>query len=157
MKKKILITLLVCILFSIIVIISKSIIDKIILKNEEKQIKVLKEIYTDFISDCPYYVTFDDSALKNIITQDKLNEDNIKILKSINDTREVIESSSTSAILFSSYNKNTMTITLKLKIIKNNRQVQTNEHSYKLEVKNFKIQAIPNKLKHIGISDFASQ
>ncbi len=157
MKKKILITLLVCILLSIIVIISKSIIDKIILKNEEKQIKVLKEIYTDFISDCPYYVTFDDSALKNIITQDKLNEDNIKILKSINDTREVIESSSTSAILFSSYNKNTMTITLKLKIIKNNRQVQTNEHSYKLEVKNFKIQAIPNKLKHIGISDFASQ
>lgn len=157
MKKKILITLLVCILLSIIVIISKYIIDKIILKNEEKQIKVLKEIYTDFISDCPYYVTFDDSALKNIITQDKLNEDNIKILKSINDTREVIESSSTSAILFSSYNKNTMTITLKLKIIKNNRQVQTNEHSYKLEVKNFKIQAIPNKLKHIGISDFASQ
>ena len=156
MKKKILITLLVCILLSIIVIISKYIIDKIILKNEEKQIKVLKEIYTDFISDCPYYVTFDDSALKNIITQDKLNEDNIKILKSINDTREVIESSSTSAILFSSYNKNTMTITLKLKII-NNRQVQTNEHSYKLEVKNFKIQAIPNKLKHIGISDFASQ
>ena len=157
MKKKILITLLVCILLSIIVIISKYIIDKIILKNEEKQIKVLKEIYTDFISDCPYYVTFDDSALKNIITQDKLNEDNIKILKSINETREVIESSSTSAILFSSYNKNTMTITLKLKIIKNNRQVQTNEHSYKLEVKNFKIQAIPNKLKHIGISDFASQ
>ena len=55
-----------------------------ILKQEEKQVEVLKEIYEEFVLDLTNStVLLDESALQNIITKESFNDENIKRLKEV--------------------------------------------------------------------------
>ena len=57
-----------------------------LLEDEEKQVEILDKIYQDFIKNfnTEYInIKLDESALKNILTNDNFNEDNITKLKNI--------------------------------------------------------------------------
>ena len=57
-----------------------------LLEDEEKQVEILDKIYQDFIKNfnTEYInIKLDESALKNILTNDNFNEDNVTKLKNI--------------------------------------------------------------------------
>lgn len=139
MKKKILIVLLACIIFIVILFITKLIIDENVLKNEEKQIAFLEEEYYNFLKNTPYYIKFDTSSLKNLVTDEHFKEENIERLNRINETRKDAKYEAT---LYRSYSKYYKRLYLELKVVKNGQQLKISDTNYKLQIKNFEIKGI---------------
>lgn len=148
MKKKILSIIIFIIITIALLYITKVEIDKSILKSTKEQVRVLRSIYGDLASRYPYYISFDNSALRNFITNESFSEENMAYIKDINEEREETD---TKVVLSMSYNKNTKTITLKLKTISNGNISQIQVQSYKLVVKNGKIKVISQKRKYVII------
>ena len=116
-----------------------------ILADEENQVKVLYEIYGNFISSTfpEASIKLDESALKNIITSNLFNEDNQRKLKEL----EKITNDSNSYILSYNYNEDKKILTLYLK--DENGYLHANKE-YKLETKDNTIVYTPSQMTQIS-------
>lgn len=116
-----------------------------ILADEENQVKVLYEIYDNFISSTfpEASIKLDESALKNIITSNLFNEDNQRKLKEL----EKITNDSNSYILSYNYNEDKKILTLYLK--DENGYLHANKE-YKLETKDNTIVYTPSQMTQIS-------
>lgn len=86
MKKNIIITIIIVIVLCLTIVIAKNVIDYKIFRNDEKQVKMLMELFSNYtkeidFTDCELKI--DDTCLKNIFTKQYFSDENKSIIKSI--------------------------------------------------------------------------
>ena len=117
-----------------------------IITDEAKQVQALRVIYTDFLSNQKEgNIVLDESALKNIITDEFFTEENQNILKLLE-----INSGNNSFTytLYAEYNPVNRVLSLSLDGTDTSLYTKT----YKLNVKDSNITYIPSKLSNYSIS-----
>lgn len=117
-----------------------------IITDESKQVQALRVIYTDFLSNQKEgNIVLDESALKNIITDEFFTEENQNILKLL----EVNSgNNSFTYTLYAEYNPVNRVLSLSLDGTDTSLYTKT----YKLNVKDSNITYIPSKLSNYSIS-----
>lgn len=117
-----------------------------IITDEAKQVQALRVIYTDFLSNQKEgNIVLDESALKNIITDEFFTEENQNILKLL----EVNSgNNSFTYTLYAEYNPVNRVLSLSLDGTDTSLYTKT----YKLNVKDSNITYIPSKLSNYSIS-----
>ena len=117
-----------------------------IITDEAKQVQALRVIYTDFLSNQKEgNIVLDESALKNIITDEFFTEKNQNILKLL----EVNSgNNSFTYTLYAEYNPVNRVLSLSLDGTDTSLYTKT----YKLNVKDSNITYIPSKLSNYSIS-----
>lgn len=117
-----------------------------IITDEAKQVQALRVIYTDFLSNQKEgNIVLDESALKNIITDEFFTEENQNILKLL----EVNSgNNSFTYTLYAAYNPVNRVLSLSLDGTDTSLYTKT----YKLNVKDSNITYIPSKLSNYSIS-----
>ena len=117
-----------------------------IITDESKQVQALRVIYTDFLSNQKEgNIVLDESALKNIITDEFFTEENQNILKLL----EVNSgNNSFTYTLYAEYNPVNSVLSLSLDGTDTSLYTKT----YKLNVKDSNITYIPSKLSNYSIS-----
>lgn len=117
-----------------------------IITDEAKQVQALRVIYTDFLSNQNEgNIVLDESALKNIITDEFFTEENQNILKLL----EVNSgNNSFTYTLYAEYNPVNRVLSLSLDGTDTSLYTKT----YKLNVKDSNITYIPSKLSNYSIS-----
>lgn len=117
-----------------------------IITDEAKQVQALRVIYTDFLSNQKEgNIVLDESALKNIITNEFFTEENQNILKLL----EVNSgNNSFTYTLYAEYNPVNRVLSLSLDGTDTSLYTKT----YKLNVKDSNITYIPSKLSNYSIS-----
>lgn len=86
MKKYIITTIVIFIVLCLTIVIAKNVIDDKIFRNDEKQVKMLMELFSYYtkeidFTDCELKI--DDTCLKNIFTKQYFSDENKSIIKSI--------------------------------------------------------------------------
>ena len=115
MKKKIIFTIIVILMISIVAYLLIFNSNKKVLLDNKNQVELLSEMYKDFVLDIninEYNISLDDSAIKNLITKEYFDESSIDILKQV----ETSYSDSKSNYILSlkyDYNKKIIELTLK--------------------------------------------
>lgn len=108
-------------------------------EDEQIQVRVLKEIYTQFLENeipSDAIVTLDESCFKNLATGEKFSDENVSILSALTDN---YKGGTTNYILYLDYNNSKGSLTLNLKEV----STPDNPHcvyecyiTYELELKN---------------------
>ena len=107
------------------------------IKDEKVQVETLKEIYKDMFSNLntqDVNIVLDETALKNILTDERFSEENVTKLREVEKNVEGLQSTYT---LYTKYSKDTEVITIEVvgSGVKNSKRIQ----QYKLNVKNSKL------------------
>ena len=107
------------------------------IKDEKVQVETLKEIYKDMFSNLntqDVNIVLDETALKNILTDQRFSEENVTKLQEVEKNVEGLQSTYT---LYTKYSKDTGVITIEVvgSGVKNSKRIQ----QYKLNVKNSKL------------------
>ena len=133
-----LIVLCVVVLLAVIAVffVNKNSVNKCI-KDEKVQVETLKEIYKDMFSNFntqDVNIVLDETALKNILTDERFSEENVTKLREVEKNVEGLQSTYT---LYTKYSKDTGVITIEVvgSGVKNSKRIQ----QYKLNVKNSKL------------------
>lgn len=133
-----LIVLCVVVLLAVIAVffVNKNSINNCI-KDEKVQVETLKEIYKDMFSNLntqDVNIVLDETALKNILTDERFSEENVTKLQEVEKNVEGAQSTYT---LYTKYSKDTGVITIEVvgSGVKNSKRIQ----QYKLNVKNSKL------------------
>ena len=133
-----LIVLCVVVLLAVIAVffVNKNSVNNCI-KDEKVQVETLKEIYKDMFSNFntqDVNIVLDETALKNILTDERFSEENVTKLREVEKNVEVLQSTYT---LYTKYSKDTGVITIEVvgSGVKNSKRIQ----QYKLNVKNSKL------------------
>lgn len=117
-----------------------------IITDEAKQVQALRVIYTDFLSNQKEgNIVLDESALKNIITDEFFTEENQNILKLLEVNSR---NNSFTYTLYAEYNPVNRVLSLSLDGTDTSLYTKT----YKLNVKDSNITYIPSKLSNYSIS-----
>ena len=117
-----------------------------IITDEAKQVQALRVIYTDFLSNQKEgNIVLDESALKNIITDEFFTEENQNILKLLEMNSG---NNSFTYTLYAEYNPVNRVLSLSLDGTDTSLYTKT----YKLNVKDSNITYIPSKLSNYSIS-----
>ncbi len=105
-----------------------------LLKDENVQVELLASMYKDMLKfNDDANIVLDESALKNILTNEKFSEENTSKLKEFEKDME----SSRTLILKVTYAKKTHTLYLSLTDTRNNIKVESSQ--YKIDVSNGKL------------------
>ena len=130
-----LIVLCVVVLLAVIAVffINKNSVNNCI-KDEKVQVETLKEIYKDMFSNLntqDVNIVLDETALKNILTDERFSEENVTKLQEVEKNVEGAQSTYT---LYTKYSKDTEVITIEVvgSGVDNSKTTQ----EYKLNVKN---------------------
>lgn len=139
MKNRIIFIALLLIFIVIIVLISIFFIrnnEKNILLSNDNQVDVLIEIYNDFISSMNINdnIILSDNTLKNIITGERFDEENIERLRKFEDKKDNSNNPYTLSIEF--FPKTNI---LNVTISRNKYGYESKSQKYKLSIKNGKI------------------
>ena len=133
-----LIVLCVVVLLAVIAVffVNKNSVNNCI-KDEKVQVETLKEIYKDMFSNFntqDVNIVLDETALKNILTDERFSEENVTKLREVEKNVEGLQSTYT---LYTKYSKDTEVITIEVvgSGVKNSKRIQ----QYKLNVKNSKL------------------
>lgn len=133
-----LIILCVVVLLAVIAVffVNKNSINNCI-KDEKVQVETLKEIYKDMFSNFntqDVNIVLDETALKNILTDERFSEENVTKLQEVEKNVEGAQSTYT---LYTKYSKDTEVIAIEVNGsgVKNSKRIQ----QYKLNVKNSKL------------------
>ena len=133
-----LIVLCVVVLLAVIAVffVNKNSVNNCI-KDEKVQVETLKEIYKDMFSNLntqDVNIVLDETALKNILTDERFSEENVTKLQEVEKNVEGLQSTYT---LYTKYSKDTGVITIEVvgSGVKNSKRIQ----QYKLNVKNSKL------------------
>ena len=133
-----LIVLCVVVLLAVIAVffVNKNSVNNCI-KDEKVQVETLKEIYKDMFSNFntqDVNIVLDETALKNILTDERFSEENVTKLQEVEKNVEGLQSTYT---LYTKYSKDTGVITIEVvgSGVKNSKRIQ----QYKLNVKNSKL------------------
>lgn len=133
-----LIVLCVVVLLAVIAVffVNKNSVNNCI-KDEKVQVETLKEIYKDMFSNFntqDVNIVLDETALKNILTDERFSEENVTKLREAEKNVEGLQSTYT---LYTKYSKDTGVITIEVvgSGVKNSKRIQ----QYKLNVKNSKL------------------
>ena len=133
-----LIVLCVVVLLAVIAVffVNKNSINNCI-KDEKVQVETLKEIYKDMFSNLntqDVNIVLDETALKNILTDERFSEENVTKLQEVEKNVEGAQSTYT---LYTKYSKDTEVIAIEVNGsgVKNSKRIQ----QYKLNVKNSKL------------------
>ena len=133
-----LIVLCVVVLLAVIAVffVNKNSINNCI-KDEKVQVETLKEIYKDMFSNLKTQdvnIVLDETALKNILTDERFSEENVTKLQEVEKNVEGAQSTYT---LYTKYSKDTEVIAIEVNGsgVKNSKRIQ----QYKLNVKNSKL------------------
>lgn len=133
-----LIVLCVVVLLAVIAVffVNKNSINNCI-KDEKVQVETLKEIYKDMFSNLntqDVNIVLDETALKNILTDERISEENVTKLQEVEKNVEGAQSTYT---LYTKYSKDTEVIAIEVNGsgVKNSKRIQ----QYKLNVKNSKL------------------
>ena len=133
-----LIVLCVVVLLAVIAVffVNKNSVNNCI-KDEKVQVETLKEIYKDMFSNFntqDVNIVLDETALKNILTDERFSEENVTKLREVEKNVEGLQSTYT---LYTKYSKDTGVITIEFvgSGVKNSKRIQ----QYKLNVKNSKL------------------
>ena len=107
------------------------------IKDEKVQVETLKEIYKDMFSNLntqDVNIVLDETALKNILTDERFSEENVTKLQEVEKNVEGAQSTYT---LYTKYSKDTEVIAIEVNGsgVKNSKRIQ----QYKLNVKNSKL------------------
>ena len=107
------------------------------IKDEKVQVETLKEIYKDMFSNFntqDVNIVLDETALKNILTDERFSEENVTKLREVEKNVEGLQSTYT---LYTKYSKDTEVIAIEVNGsgVKNSKRIQ----QYKLNVKNSKL------------------
>ena len=107
------------------------------IKDEKVQVETLKEIYKDMFSNLntqDVNIVLDETALKNILTDERFSEENVTKLQEVEKNVEGAQSTYT---LYIKYSKDTEVITIEVvgSGVDNSKTTQ----EYKLNVKNGKV------------------
>ena len=130
-----LIVLCVVVLLAVIAVffVNKNSVNNCI-KDEKVQVETLKEIYKDMFSNFntqDVNIVLDETALKNILTDERFSEENVTKLQEVEKNVEGLQSTYT---LYTKYSKDTEVITIEVvgSGVDNSKTTQ----EYKLNVKN---------------------
>ena len=130
-----LIVLCVVVLLAVIAVffVNKNSVNNCI-KDEKVQVETLKEIYKDMFSNFntqDVNIVLDETALKNILTDERFSEENVTKLREVEKNVEGLQSTYT---LYTKYSKDTGVITIEVvgSGVDNSKTTQ----EYKLNVKN---------------------
>ena len=133
-----LIVLCVVVLLAVIAVffVNKNSVNNCI-KDEKVQVETLKEIYKDMFSNFntqDVNIVLDETALKNILTDERFSEENVTKLQEVEKNVEGAQSTYT---LYTKYSKDTEVIAIEVNGsgVKNSKRIQ----QYKLNVKNSKL------------------
>ena len=133
-----LIVLCVVVLLAVIAVffVNKNSVNNCI-KDEKVQVETLKEIYKDMFSNFntqDVNIVLDETALKNILTDERFSEENVTKLREVEKNVEGLQSTYT---LYTKYSKDTGVITIEVVGggVKNSKRIQ----QYKLNAKNSKL------------------
>ena len=133
-----LIVLCVVVLLAVIAVffVNKNSVNNCI-KDEKVQVETLKEIYKDMFSNFntqDVNIVLDETALKNILTDERFSEENVTKLREVEKNVEGLQSTYT---LYTKYSKDTGVITIEVvgSGVKNSKRIQ----QYKLNAKNSKL------------------
>ena len=133
-----LIVLCVVVLLAVIAVffVNKNSVNNCI-KDEKVQVETLKEIYKDMFSNLntqDVNIVLDETALKNILTDERFSEENVTKLQEVEKNVEGAQSTYT---LYTKYSKDTEVIAIEVNGsgVKNSKRIQ----QYKLNVKNSKL------------------
>ena len=133
-----LIVLCVVVLLAVIAVffVNKNSVNNCI-KDEKVQVETLKEIYKDMFSNFntqDVNIVLDETALKNILTDERFSEENVTKLQEVEKNVEGAQSTYT---LYTKYSKDTEVISIEVNGsgVKNSKRIQ----QYKLNVKNSKL------------------
>ena len=133
-----LIVLCVVVLLAVIAVffVNKNSVNNCI-KDEKVQVETLKEIYKDMFSNLntqDVNIVLDETALKNILTDERFSEKNVTKLQEVEKNVEGAQSTYT---LYTKYSKDTEVIAIEVNGsgVKNSKRIQ----QYKLNVKNSKL------------------
>ena len=133
-----LIVLCVVVLLAVIAVffVNKNSVNNCI-KDEKVQVETLKEIYKDMFSNFntqDVNIVLDETALKNILTDERFSEENVTKLREVEKNVEGLQSTYT---LYTKYSKDTEVIAIEVNGsgVKNSKRIQ----QYKLNVKNSKL------------------
>ena len=107
------------------------------IKDENVQVETLKEIYKDMFSNLntqDVNIVLDETALKNILTDERFSEENVTKLQEVEKNVEGTQSTYT---LYTKYSKDAQVITIEVdgSGVDNSKMMQ----EYKLNVKNGKV------------------
>lgn len=139
-SKNIVILIILCVVVLLAVIavffVNKNSVNNCI-KDEKVQVETLKEIYKDMFSNFntqDVNIVLDETALKNILTDERFSEENVTKLREVEKNVEGLQSTYT---LYTKYSKDTGVITIEVvgSGVKNSKRIQ----QYKLNVKNSKL------------------
>ena len=133
-----LIVLCVVVLLAVIAVffVNKNSVNNCI-KDEKVQVETLKEIYKDMFSNFntqDVNIVLDETALKNILTDERFSEENVTKLREVEKNVEGLQSTYT---LYTKYSKDTEVIAIEVNGsgVKKSKRIQ----QYKLNVKNSKL------------------
>ena len=133
-----LIVLCVVVLLAVIAVffVNKNSVNNCI-KDEKVQVETLKEIYKDMFSNFntqDVNIVLDETALKNILTDERFSEENVTKLREVEKNVEGLQSTYT---LYTKYSKDTEVIAIEVNGsgVKNSKRIQ----QYKLNAKNSKL------------------
>ena len=133
-----LIVLCVVVLLAVIAVffVNKNSINNCI-KDEKVQVETLKEIYKDMFSNLntqDVNIVLDETALKNILTDERFSEENVTKLQEV---KKNVEGAQSTYTLYTKYSKDTEVIAIEVNGsgVKNSERIQ----QYKLNVKKSKL------------------
>ena len=139
-NKNIVMLIILCVVVILAVIavffVNKNSINNCI-KDEKIQVETLKEIYKDMFSNLntqDVNIVLDETALKNILTDERFSEENVTKLQEVEKNVEGTQSTYT---LYTKYSKDAQVITIEVdgSGVDNSKMMQ----EYKLNVKNGKV------------------